>query len=78
MKKYRVVVPRNIDEILDHIRKNPQTTKWPSQNFYCQRSAEYYAFLVAMATGKQCLVEEVNADRYHRLRQQLKHILKTE
>jgi hypothetical protein len=78
MKKYRVVVPRNIDEILDHIRKKPKPIEWPSQNFYCRRSAEYYAFLVAMATGKQCSVEEINADRYRRLREKIKHILALE
>ena len=54
MKTYRVTVEVSIGEVLEMVknRDNPEYKNWFSKDFYCVKSAERYAFDVALHTGK--------------------------
>ena len=78
MKKYRVSIEYSMDQLLEQIRNRHLTAAWPPREFYCRKSAEYYAFHAAMATGTNCKVKEVNPDQHSRLRDRVKHILGAE
>jgi len=80
MKQYRVSVSMNTDTILKLIRqvKAGEHFPWSSRDFYCRRSAEYYAYLVVLNTGSSTKIIEKNPDQYSTLRERVRHILGAE
>ena len=77
MKKYQVIVHSNLDQLLDEIRHrtDPEYTKWTSREFVCRASAERYAFLANIASGRDCSIKEIDPDRYRSLRDRVAHIM---
>jgi hypothetical protein len=78
MKKYRVSVQRNMDQLLEQIRNRHLLSQWPSREFDDKESAEMYAFEAGLATGITCVVKEIDPDQYSTLRDRVKHILGAE
>lgn len=80
MPKYQVIVHARLDQLLDDIRNrmNPAYQKWPRKEFMCRSSAERYAFLATMATGRNCSVSEINLAQQNRLITRLDKIFGSE
>jgi hypothetical protein len=76
MLKYRVIVHANLDQLLDEIRNrmDPEYRKWTSRDFVCKASAERYAFLAGVASGRKCSVSEICDDQRNRLLTRLDRI----
>ena len=75
MKKYRVTIHSNMEQLLEEIRNrtNPEYTRWPTQDFYCRRSAEVYAFQASLATGRTCTIKAIDPNQYRSLRDRIEH-----
>lgn len=77
MKKYKVYVHPNLDQILEDIRHraDPEYTKWTSKEFICYAAAKRYAFLATLSSGRSCSIKLIDLDPTKSLVERVNHVM---